>query len=175
MGGVVDSGAPVILRQMKEVGLVAPRTRFIGPDGLFEEEVLKGATCDAALKTDMRVTFASLPFEKMKGAGASTYENYKKKFGKEPTAYALYSTEAARIAIEGVKRAAAEIDKAKDITAKREAVRKAIAGIREFEGLNGKWSFDENGDTTLENMSGYKVVKADNPIGCKFQFETALE
>jgi len=24
-------------------------------------------------------------------------------------------------------------------------------------------------------MSGFKVVKADTPIGCKFQFETILE
>jgi hypothetical protein len=27
----------------------------------------------------------------------------------------------------------------------------------------------------LETMSGFKVVKADNPIGCKFEFETILE
>jgi hypothetical protein len=24
-------------------------------------------------------------------------------------------------------------------------------------------------------MSGFKIVKADNPIGCKFEFETVLE
>ena len=55
---------------MKEVGLTAPRTRFLGPDGLLEEELLKGATCDAAMATEMRVTFAGLPFEKMRGVGA---------------------------------------------------------------------------------------------------------
>jgi branched-chain amino acid transport system substrate-binding protein len=160
---------------MKEVGLVAPRVKFIGPDGLLEEEVLKGATCDAAMRTEMRITFASLPFEKLKGVGAKTYETYKQKYGKEPTAYALYSVEAGRIAVEGIKRAAAQIEKASDIKDKRDAVRKAIAGIKDYEGLNGKWSFDENGDSTLENMSGYKVVKADTPIGCKFEFETILE
>jgi branched-chain amino acid transport system substrate-binding protein len=175
MGGVVDTGAPVVLRQMKEVGLVQPRVKFIGPDGLLEEEVLKGATCDAAMATDMRITFASLPFEKLKGIGAKTYETYKQKYGKEPTAYALYSVEAARIAIEGIKRAAPQIEKAKDVKDKREAVRQAVANLKNYEGLNGKWSFDENGDTTLENMSGYKVVKADTPIGCKFEFETVLE
>ena len=69
LGGVIETGAQVIIRQMKEVGLVAPRTRFMGPDGLLEEELLKGATCDAALATEMRVTFAGLPFEKMSGVG----------------------------------------------------------------------------------------------------------
>ena len=71
MAGVVDTGAPIILRQMKDLGLVAARgVRLLGPDGLYEEEVLKAGTCDAAIGTEMRITFASLPFEKMKGIGA---------------------------------------------------------------------------------------------------------
>ena len=44
LGGVIETGAQVVIRQMKEVGLTAPRTRFMGPDGLLEEELLKGAT-----------------------------------------------------------------------------------------------------------------------------------
>ncbi len=175
LGGVIETGAQVIIRQMKEVGLVAPRTRFMGPDGLLEEELLKGATCDAALATDMRVTFAGLPFEKMRGIGAKTYETYKTKYSKEPTSYALYAAEGGRVIIDAIRRAAPEIDRAKDVTEKREAVRKAIASTKNFEGINGKWSFDENGDVDYDTMSGFKVVKADGPIGCKFQFETILE
>ncbi len=175
MGGVIETGAQVIIRQMKEVGLVAPRVRFMGPDGLLEEELLKGATCEVAIATEMRVTFAGLPFEKMKGVGARTYEEYKKKYGKEPTAYALYAAEAGRVTIDAIKRAAPAIEKAKDVTEKREAVRKAIAATKNFEGINGKWSFDANGDVDYDTMSGFKVVKADTPIGCKFQFESILE
>lgn len=175
LGGVIETGAQVVIRQMKEVGLTAPRARFMGPDGLLEEELLKGATCSAALATDMRLTFAGLPFEKMRGVGARTYETYKTKFGKEPTSYALYAAEGGRLIIEAIKRAAPEMERAKDITAKREAVRKAIAATKNFEGINGKWSFDENGDVDYDTMSGFKAVKADTPIGCKFQFETILE
>jgi branched-chain amino acid transport system substrate-binding protein len=179
MGGVVDTGAPIVIRGMKELGLVSARgVRFIGPDGLLEEEVLKGATCDAAMATDMRITFASLPFEKLTGIGAKTYGGYKEKYKIEPTAYALYASDAARIALEGIKRAASQVDKAmaaKDMKAARDAVRQAVANTKNFEGINGKMSFDENGDTTSETMSGYQVVKADTPIGCKFQFETILE
>jgi len=175
LGGVIETGAQVIIRQMKEVGLVAPRTRFLGPDGLLEEELLKGATCDAALGTDMRVTFAGLPFEKMRGVGAKTYETYKAKFSKEPTSYALYAAEGGRVIVDAIRRAAPELERTKDLAAKREAVRKAIASTKNFEGINGKWSFDENGDVDYDTMSGFKVVKADGPIGCKFQFETILE
>src|SRR5881397_1652999 len=174
LGGVIETGAQVVIRQMKEVGLVSPRARFLGPDGLLEEELLKGATCDAALSTDMRITFAGLPFEKMRGVGAKTYETYKAKFGKEPTAYALYAAEGARVIIDAL-RAAPQLERAKDVTEKREAVRKAIASTKNFDGINGKWSFDENGDVDYDTMSGFKVVKADTPIGCKFQFETILE
>ena len=175
LGGVIETGAQVVIRQMKEVGLTAPRTRFMGPDGLLEEELLKGATCDAALATDMRITFAGLPFEKMRGIGAKTYESYKAKFNKEPTSYALYAAEGTRVILDAIRRAAPELDRAKDLTAKREAVRKAIAGTKNFEGINGKWSFDENGDVDYDTMSGFKAVKAEGPIGCKFQFETILE
>jgi branched-chain amino acid transport system substrate-binding protein len=175
LGGVIETGAQVIIRQMKEVGLVAPRTHFMGPDGLLEEELLKGATCDAALGTNMRITFAGLPFEKMRGVGAKTYESYKGKFGKEPTSYALYAAEGARVIVDAIRRASPQLERAKDVTEKREAVRKAIASTKHFEGINGKWSFDENGDVDYDTMSGFKVVKADTPIGCKFQFETILE
>jgi len=175
LGGVIETGAQVVIRQMKEVGLTAPRTRFMGPDGLLEEELLKGATCDAAMATDMRVTFAGLPFEKMRGVGAKTYETYKAKFGKEPTSYALYAAEGGRVIVDAIKRAAPEIERAKDVTEKREALRKAIASTKNYEGINGKWSFDENGDVDYDTMSGFKVVKADGPVGCKFAFETILE
>ena len=148
----------------------------MGPDGLLEEELLKGATCEVAMATEMRVTFAGLPFEKMKGVGAKTYEEYKKKFGKEPTSYALY---AAGGRPGGDRRRSSGPPPrwigAKDITEKREALRKAIATTKNFEGINGKWSFDANGDVDYDTMSGFKVVKADTPVGCKFQFESILE
>jgi len=37
MGGVIQTGAEVIIRQMQQVGLVAPRARFMGPDGFVRE------------------------------------------------------------------------------------------------------------------------------------------
>src|SRR5690349_7395832 len=165
MGGVVETGAQTIIRQMKDLGMVAPKVKFMGPDGLYQEELLKAATCDAAMAVDMHISFASLPFEEMKGKGAEIYKQYKERFKVEPTSYALYSWEAAEVTIDAIKRAGA-----KD----REKIRAAIASTKDFNGLNGKWSFDKDGDTTLEVMSGFKVVKADNPIGCKFEFAEVL-
>ena len=128
--------------------------------------MLKATTCDAAMDVDLRLTFASLPFEQLKGKGGEVYKLYKERFKIEPTTYALYSWEAAAVAIDGIKRAA---------TKDREKIRAAIAATKDFDGLNGKWSFDANGDTTMDVMSGYNVVKADTPIGCKFQFVEVLK
>jgi branched-chain amino acid transport system substrate-binding protein len=151
---------------MKDLGMVAPKVSFMGPDGLFEEELLKAATCDAAMGVNMHITFASLPFEHMTGKGGEIYKLYKDRYKIEPTSYALYSWEAAEVAIDGIKRAGV-----KD----REKIRAAIAGTKDFNGLNGKWSFDENGDTTMKVMSSLKVVKADGAPGCKFEFQEVLK
>lgn len=175
MGGIVDSGAPSIIRNMPEAGLVAPRVRFMGPDGLLQEALLRDATCDAAMATDVRVTIPGLPFEKMTGTGARTYADYKRRFGAEPTAFALYATEAGRVAIDGIRRAAAELDRTTDPTEKRDAVRRAIAATRNFDGINGTWSFDRNGDIDQTATSGFKVVRAETPLGCRFQFDTIVE
>ena len=146
--------------------MVAPKVSFMGPDGLYQEELLKAATCDAAIGINMRITFASLPFEQMVGKGGEIYKLYKERYKIEPTSYALYSWEAAEVIIQAIKRA-----NAKD----REKIRAAIAATKDFDGLNGKWRFDENGDTTIDIMSGFKVVKAEGPVGCKFEFVEVLE
>jgi len=166
MGAVVETGAQTIIRQMKDLGMVSPKVSFMGPDGLYEEELLKAATCGAAMGVNMHITFASLPFEHMTGRGAEIYKAYKEAYKIEPTSYALYSWEAAEIALQAIDRAGA-----KD----REKIRAAVAGTKDFKGLNGTWSFDANGDTTIKVMSGFKVVKADGPIGCKFDFLEALK
>ncbi|MFI5024593.1 MAG: branched-chain amino acid ABC transporter substrate-binding protein [Alphaproteobacteria bacterium] len=166
MGAVVETGGQTIIRQMKDLGMVTPKVSFIGPDGLYEEELLKATTCEAAMDVDLRVTFAGLPGDQLKGKGGQVYKLYKERFKIEPTTYALYSWEAAEVAIDGIKRAGV-----KD----REKIRAAIAATKNFDGLNGKWSFDANGDTTMDVMSGYKVVKADTPIGCKFEFVDVLK
>ena len=85
---------------------------------------------------------------KLRGIGLKTYEDDTKRFGTAPFGFALYAVEAGRVAIDG---------------------------------HIGKWSFDRNGDVDYDvdeldrTISGFKVVKADGPIGCKFQFETMVE
>ena len=147
----------------------------MGPDGLLEEELLKGATCDAALGTEMRITFAGLPFEKMRGVGAKTYETYKAKYSKEPTSYALYAAEGARVIIDAHPRAAPD---GRPRQGHHREARGRPQGDRRDQGLRGhqrQVELRRERRRRLDTMSGFKAVKADGPIGCKFQFETILE
>ena len=72
------------------------------------------------------------------------YENYKKKFDAEPEAYAVYGYEAGRVVLEAIKRAG---------TKDREAITAVARGLKDFDGVLGKWSFDQDGDTSLKVMA----------------------
>ena len=180
MGGRSETGAPDIIRQMAEVGLVAPRVRFMGPDQLLVDTVLEDATCAALMATDTRVTFAGVPAEQMKGSGRDTHEDYVRRFGFVRSNWDLYGVEAGRVAIDGIRRAAEDLGRAATLIERRDVVRKAIAATRNFYGHSGTWSFDRNGDVAYETddldaiVSGYRVVRADALPGCAFEFEAVF-
>jgi branched-chain amino acid transport system substrate-binding protein len=180
MGGRSDTGAPALIRQMAEAGLVAPGVRFMGPGQMLADTLLEEATCEAAMKTDVRVTFGGLPPEKLKAVGRKTYEAYLDRFKEMRSVWDLHGVEAGRIAIDGIRRAAADLERAATLLERREAVRKAIAATRNFDGQNGTWSFDRNGDAAYAagelngTVSGFKVMTSDGPLGCVFEFDAVV-
>src|SRR5262249_59053740 len=67
-GAVIETGAQLIIRQMKDLGLVAARgVKYMGPDGLYEDELLKAATCDAVMAGDYHQTVDTPPLAKIEG------------------------------------------------------------------------------------------------------------
>jgi branched-chain amino acid transport system substrate-binding protein len=117
----------------------------MGPDGIYEQAFLDDAG-DAGEGT--YVTFGGVAPSKLTGKGAEWYRAYKAKFSQEPEAYAAYGYEAARVALDAIRRAG---------RADRAAVREAVFATRNYEGVLGTWSFDPNGDTSLSAMSGREV------------------
>jgi branched-chain amino acid transport system substrate-binding protein len=117
------------------------------PDGCREQALIESAG-KANLDGRTYVTFGGLPPDQLKGRGREFYEKYKEQYHSEPEAYAVYGYEAARVVLEGIKRAGK-----KD----RAAITDAIANLRDFDGVLGKWSFDQNGDTSLKVMAVEEV------------------
>lgn len=140
-GGTTQSKGGQLAKDLVAAGMDA---KFMVPDGCFEDAFIESAGADN-LNERCYVTFGGLPPDKLEGAGAEFVEKYRAKFNGEPEAYALYGYEAAKVALEAI-RIAGKKDRA--------AIVEACKSIQDFDGALGKWSFDENGDTTMKVLSG---------------------
>lgn len=143
-GGTTQTNAGQIAKDLVAGGA---KVKFMVPDGCREQALIDSAGRDN-LDDRTYVTFGGVPPEQLKGRGKEFYDNYKKKYNAEPEAYAVYGYESARVVLDGIKRAGK-----KD----REAIRAAIADLKDFDGVLGKWSFDQNGDTSLKVMAVEEV------------------
>lgn len=143
-GGTTQTNAGQLAKDLVSSGVQA---KFMVPDGCFENAFLEAAGKDA-LEGRTFITFGGVPADKLSGKGAEFYQNYRKKYGAEPEGYATYGYEAAQVAVDAIRRAGK-----KD----RAAILAAVAATKDFDGALGKWSFDENGDTSLRTMSGNTV------------------
>lgn len=154
-GGTTQTNAGQIAKDLKAAGVTA---KLMVPDGCFEDAFIQAAGA-SVLEGNVFITFGGLPADKLTGKGAEYYANYKKKYNSEPQAYSAYGYECGRAALEAI-RIAGKKDRA--------AIAEACGKIKDFDGLLGKWSFDENGDITLKMLSGNTVKNG------KFEFVKIL-
>ncbi|MCU0525202.1 MAG: branched-chain amino acid ABC transporter substrate-binding protein [Elainella sp. Prado103] len=143
-GGITQNNAGQLIKDMRNVGMTD--VKFMGPDGIFEQALVDAAGKDAE---GVYATFGGVPPKELTGRGKEWYDAYKAKFNSEPEAYAAYGFEAAQVVLKAIGEVC-EPD--------RDAIREAVLATKDFPGLLGTWSFDENGDTTSTTMSG-NVVK----------------
>ena len=146
LGATSQSGAPQIAIDMVGAGLTCP---LVVPDGCYEKAFVDGCGADLFKKLTCYATIGGKDPSLLTGAGAAFVKKYKEKYGNDPEAYAIYGYEAAKVFLE----AATKVGK-KD----REAIRAAVLATKDFDkGVLGKWSFDPNGDTTLQELTISKV------------------
>jgi len=141
-GGITQNNAGKLVQDLKAV---MPDLKFMGPDGIYEKAYIDAA---GQAGEGTYITFGGVPASKLSGKGADWYKRYKDQFKAEPEAYAAYGYEAANAVIAAITK----VNKAD-----RAAIRDALFSTKDFDGALGKWSFDENGDTTLTTLSGRQV------------------
>jgi branched-chain amino acid transport system substrate-binding protein len=144
-GGTTQTKGGQICKDMVAAGLTS---KLMVPDGCMENAFIKAAGAENA-NNRVYVTFGGVPPEKQTGKGKEFVDKYKAKYGTMPEAYSIYGYEAAKVALEAIRKAGK-----KD----RRAIVDAAFSIKDFPGALGTWSFDENGDTTLRTLSG-SIVK----------------
>jgi branched-chain amino acid transport system substrate-binding protein len=141
-GGITQNNAGKLFQDLRAT--LGNNVRLMGPDGIFERAFIDAAGPAAE---NAYITFGGVPPVKLTGKGAQWYQTYKGRFG-EPEAYSGYGYEAMKVALDAVQRAGR-----KD----RAAIRDAVFATRDYDGVLGRWSFTETGDTTLTAMSGRQV------------------
>lgn len=155
-GGTTQSKGGQLAKDLVAAGLDA---KFMVPDACMEQAFITAAGPEN-LNGRCFVTFGGMPPEELTGAGKEFVDKYQKRHNGLPEAYAIYGYEAAKVALEAIERAGK-----KD----RAAILAAATSIKDFDkGALGKWSFDENGDTSITTISGSKVEDG------KFEFVKVL-
>ena len=154
-GGTTQSKGGQLAKDMTSAGIQA---MLLVPDGC-REQVFIDAAGAVNLEGRCFVTFGGLPPEKLTGRGRKFVERYREKFGETPEAYAVYGYEAACVALLAINNAG---------TKNRRAITDAALALRDFDGALGRWSFDENGDTTMRTLTVSGVKNG------RFEFEEIL-
>jgi len=144
-GGIVENKAVQVWR---DVHAANPTMKLFGPDGVALSDFSSKIPDSAA-----KVTFITNPTLDPKlypPAAQDFFKKYKAKYGKNPEPYAIYGYEAMKDALLSVQNAG---DKGND----RSAVIDQFFQIKDRDSVLGKYSIDENGDTTLSDYGGNLV------------------
>ena len=123
---------------------------FIGGDGLYGAEILKGAGFPAAEGFYATIAAPNL----LENPEAKPWvERFAKKYGQQPENYSITAYDAALVILDAVKRVA---ESGKEVN--RANVRDAIQASK-TKTLQGEVSFDENGDITNREVSVFQIKK----------------
>jgi branched-chain amino acid transport system substrate-binding protein len=145
-GGITDNNA---VQLFKDLHAAMPTAKLFGPDGVAETAFT--TKLGSSVEKVTYVTNPTLDPKLYPASGQEFFKTYKAKYGADPEAYAIYGYEAMGVLLEAIKNAGA---KGND----RQAVIDAFFKIKNRESVLGTYSIDENGDTTLSDYGGDRVV-----------------
>ncbi len=150
-GGMYTEAA-LITKQAKEAGLKIP---VMGGDGLYTQQFVDIA--GAANAEGDFATSVGLPLE-LQPKGQDFKAAFEAEFpGTTIEAYDTYAYDATMVIIEAAKKVAADMGADKVATpAGKKAIMDAVAAT-DYDGVTGKVSFDEVGDTTNKAITAYVV------------------
>ena len=134
-GGVYHQ-AGLFLKQMREKGVNA---KFMGPDGIDSEELVKiaGNSITGSYYTSVA------PPRDMSQETTAFANKFKQRFGKVVESFGIYGYDAALVGIKGIEQALQSNGGKKP---SRAEVSTAVRKLKDFKGITGAISFDNKGD-----------------------------
>ena len=160
-GGITQNNAGQLVNDKVGAGMSNEDVIFMGPDGILEDAFLDAAGNGAE---GIYATFGGLPGSELPGKGQDFVQKYEDKYGSDVEAYTAYGYEAANVLLDAIQRAYEN-----DGRVTREGVIRELFATSNYDGVLGTWSFDQDGDTTLTELSGQKVKNGE------FEFSRVLD
>jgi len=150
-GGIIENNAGQLVRDKVDAGMPNDEVPFIVPDGVFVDTYIEQGG-DAAEGT--YVTFGGVPAKELSEEAQAFVDDYNEAYPDGPpiAAYTTYAYEAANVMLDAIERAYNADDEVN-----RQNVLREVFATKDYEGVLGTWSFDENGDTTLTKLSVQRV------------------
>ena len=147
-GGIIENNAGQLIKDKVGAGMSNDDVLFIGPDGIFVDTFISqaGNAAEGAY-----ITFGGLPESELTAKGQQFVQDYESQHDDAVQPYTAYAYEAANVMLDAIERASKE----GEVT--REAVLQQIFATEDFNGVLGTWSFDEDGDTSLTELSVQQV------------------
>ncbi|WML31466.1 branched-chain amino acid ABC transporter substrate-binding protein [Neobacillus sp. OS1-32] len=151
-GGIYAEGG-LIIKQAREKGIKVP---ILGGDGMDASTLVEIA--GEAVK-DTYIT--SLAGDSSKSEeGKKFIESYKAKFNKNTESYSVYGYDTMGVVLKGIEDA---IKANNNKMPSRAQVRDAVRGVKDYQGVLTKVSFDENGDNNYAKVFIYSFKEAKYP------------
>jgi branched-chain amino acid transport system substrate-binding protein len=142
-----------------DVNASNPTMKLFGPDGVADVFVTK---ISSKVASQTYITNPTLDPKLYPPAAQDFFKRFKEKYSRDPYPYAIYGYEAMKVALLAIQNAG---DKGND----RQAVIDAFFKIKDRDSVLGKYSIDENGDTTLSDYG------ADRVEGGKLVFDKVIK
>lgn len=135
VGGLYNETA-LIAKQKKNFGL--EKMQIMGVDAIYSDALLRlgGNAVNGIKMTGYFSEVSSDPVSK------NFVSKFKEEYKKDPSTYAAYGYDAALIVFDSIKNAGTN----------RKAIRDFMAKIKNFKGVTGENSFDENGDVIKQPL-----------------------
>jgi branched-chain amino acid transport system substrate-binding protein len=144
-GGRTESNA---VRLFESLHAALPAAKLFGADGVAETAFT--SKLPAAVAKQMYITTPTLAPRLYPTAGRDFFKTYKARFGTDPEPLAIYGYEAMKVMLQAIANAG---DDGND----KQAVVDEFFKIKDRDSVLGRYSIDENGDTTLAQYGAATV------------------
>lgn len=143
-GGGVESHADKLWR---DLSAALPSARLVGTDRLLVPDFYDGL---GAVADNTYITSAAQDPSQLPARGRRFVSQYRRQFGEAPDRYAAYGYTAMSLLLDAIRRAGGDGNR-------RERVIREVFDTTGFASPVGAFSIDENGDTTLQRIGGYRL------------------